>query len=99
MDTHGGDLRLPDECAQWCRKQDYHLVVEDDVAPIDLDWWTQRLSTHAIPARLWGYDADGARVGAGAAFLRRRDLDEAGLSPLEVLYRCAAWLAGHRRLV
>lgn len=94
------ELRLPRECVRWCRAQDYEVVVADDIAAIDLDWWNRNLTDHKIPVRLWGRDADGKPVGSGKAFLRRDDIvtgsvPEEGHESLCVLYRAAAWLSGH----
>ncbi|MCH9708349.1 MAG: hypothetical protein K0U69_02410 [Actinomycetia bacterium] len=100
MDELAAELRLPRGCVEWCRAQDYGLVVADDISPIDLDWWNKRLTDHGIPVRLWGRDADGGPVGAGEAFLRRDDIvtgsvPDEGHKNLCVLYRAAAWLSGH----
>lgn len=100
MDEPGTGLQIPPECAEWCRAQDYALVVGDDIAPVDLDWWNKKLADHRISVRLWGRDPDGVPVASGKAFLRRDDLSagllpEEGLPELCVLYRAAAWLTGH----
>lgn len=100
MDELAVELRLPRECVQWCRAQDYELVVADDMSPVDLDWWNKGLTDHKIPVRLWGRDADGRPVGSGEAFLRRDDVGagsvpDQGPENLCVLYRAAAWLSGH----
>lgn len=93
--------KVPEECARWCRAQDYQRMVEDDVAPVDLDWWNDRLAGRRIPVRLWGFDADGARVHDGKAFLRRRDICQdvpsGPTANLHILYLAAAWLSGHPR--
>ncbi|MCH9701401.1 MAG: hypothetical protein K0U76_08420 [Actinomycetia bacterium] len=100
MNELEAELRLPRECVQWCRAQDYQLAVAEDIAPIDLDWWNKRLEVRKIPVRLWGRDLDGEPVGAGEAFLRRDDIatgsvPDQGPEDLCVLYRAAAWLSGH----
>ncbi len=101
MDELESELRLPRRCVEWCRAQDYELVVADDIAPVDLDWWNKRLTDHKIPVRLWGRDPDGRQVDSGEAFLRRDDIvagsvPDQGPENLCVLYRAAAWLSGHR---
>lgn len=102
MDDPDAQLQPPAECVVWCRAQDYALIVGDDIAPVDLDWWNTALADHKIGVRLWGRDLDGRPVDSGAAFLRRDDLPtgvlpDAGPRELGVLYRAAAWLAGHPR--
>ena len=93
---------LPPECVSWCRSQDPDLVVLDDMAPVDLDWWNSGLADRGIPVLLSGRDLDGATVTAGRAFLRRGDVvgpleDEASDDDLAVLFRAAAWLMEHPR--
>lgn len=102
MDEREAELRIPPECAEWCRAQDEAIVVDDDIAPVDLDWWNTHLADRAISVRLWARDPDGLPVDTGKAFLRRGDLN-VGLLPDEgppelcVLYRAASWLMGHPR--
>ena len=104
----GVELEVPKECVAWCRGQDHEVVVDDDMAPVDLDWWNTRLQRHAIPARIVGRDADGAPLDRGVGYLRRADIATAPdtalgttvvtepRSPeLTLLYRAAAWLSGH----
>lgn len=84
----------------WCRAQDYEVVVGDDMARVDLDWWNTRLARHHIPVQLSGRDADGAPTDHGVAYLRRADLNDdtlpaRGPADLCTLYRAAAWLTGH----
>jgi hypothetical protein len=84
----------------WCRAQDYEVVVGDDMAKVDLDWWNTRLARHQIPVQLCGRDADGLPTDHGTAYLRRADLNDdtlpaQGPADLCVLYRAAAWLTGH----
>ncbi len=95
---------VPEECVTWCRAQDYQVVMGDDMACVDLDWWNRRLQRHAIPAQIVGRDADGAPTDHGIGYLRRADLTGdldtdtvtvPGSSELGVLYRAAAWLSGH----
>jgi hypothetical protein len=93
---------LPPECVAWCKSQDADLVVLDDMAPVDLDWWNSGLAARGIPVQLSGRDLDGATVTAGSAFLRRGDVvgsleDEASDDDLAVLFRAAAWLMDHPR--
>ena len=84
----------------WCRVQQYGVLVLDDMATVDLDWWNDRLTKHAIPVRLTGRDPDGAITDRGVAVITRGDLtaDPAGggLGEVRVLYAAAAWLSGHR---
>lgn len=102
----GGDegLVVPTECVAWCRGQDVGVSVCDDMAPVDLDWWNTRLARHAVPARIVGRDTDGAPTDDGVGYLRRADLtsgldaDRLGgreTPDVGMLYRAAAWLAGH----
>lgn len=102
----GGDegLVVPTECVAWCRGQDVGVSVCDDMAPVDLDWWNTRLARHAVPARIVGRDTDGAPTDDGVGYLRRADLtsgldaDRLGgreIPDVGMLYRVAAWLAGH----
>jgi hypothetical protein len=91
---------VPEECVAWCRAQDYEVVVGDDMARVDLDWWNTRLQRDAIPTRIVGRDADGAPTDHGIGYLRRADLDTdlsaaPGSPELNGLYRASAWLSGH----
>ncbi|HEX7321549.1 MAG TPA: hypothetical protein VF299_01240 [Mycobacterium sp.] len=65
MNEVDAELQPPGECVVWCRAQDFALVVGDDIAPVDLDWWNTRLTDHKIPVRLWGRDPDGHPVDSG----------------------------------
>ena len=71
---------VPAECVAWCRVQQYGVLVLDDMATVDLDWWNDRLTKHAIPVRLTGRDPDGAITDRGVAVITRGDLtaDPAG---------------------
>ena len=103
-DERDAGLAIPEECVTWCQAQDYQVVVGDDMARVDLDWWNRRLQRRAIPTRIVGRDADGAPIDHGIGYLQRADLTTdlhtdtvAGpRSPeLGTLYRAAAWLSGH----
>ena len=74
MDEREGGLGIPGECKAWCRAQEYQVVVGDDMARVDLDWWNQRLADRAIGVRLSGRYLDGAPTATGTAYLRRGDL-------------------------
>lgn len=100
VDERDVGLGLPEECVAWRRAQDYEVLVGDDMAGVDLDWWNTRLARHQIPVQLYGRDPDGAPTDHGAAYLRRADLYDTALpahgpTDLVVLYRAAAWLTGH----
>ncbi|MGB0972424.1 MAG: hypothetical protein ACPGVG_15915 [Mycobacterium sp.] len=100
MDARDADLVVPAECVAWCRVQQYGVLVLDDMATVDLDWWNDRLTKHAIPVRLTGRDPDGAITDRGVAVITRGDLTAdpvgGGLGEVGVLYAAAAWLSGHR---
>ena len=89
---------MPAECVAWCRVQQYGVLVLDDMAAVDLDWWNHRLTDHAIPVRLTGRDLDGAVTDRGVAVITRGDLitGGVGLGEVGVLYLAAAWLSAHR---
>jgi hypothetical protein len=104
VDERDQELAVPEECVAWCREQDYEVMVGDDMAPVDLDWWNRRLQRHKIPAWITGRDADGLPTDHGIGYLRRADLTAdlhtdpsavPGSAELSVLYRAAAWLSGH----
>lgn len=100
VDERDEGLVLPGECVAWCQVQEYEVVVCDDMARVDLDWWNTRLARHKIPVQLSGRDPDGLVVDHGIAYLRRADLNTTtlparGPADLCVLYRAAAWLTGH----
>lgn len=102
MDDVDAHLVIPAECLDWCRRQPYAETVLEDVVPIDLDWWNERLAAAEIPARVSGRGQDGQQLWKGRAHLRRGDL-EPGVHGLQLgeepefdrLYMCAAWLAEH----
>lgn len=107
-DERDQELEVPEECVAWCRAQDYEVLVGDDMARVDLDWWNTRLTRHAIPTRIVGRDAEGLPADHGVGYLRRADLTHdcdggqdaetsagPGSADLAVLYRAAAWLSGH----
>lgn len=100
VDERDTGLAIPGECVAWCQAQDYQVMVGDDMARVDLDWWNTRLGHHHIPVQLSGRDADGLVVDHGTAYLRRDDLNSPtpaahGPADLCTLYRAAAWLTGH----
>ncbi len=100
VDERDVGLVLPEECVAWCRAQDDEVMVGDDMARVDVDWWNTRLARHHIPVQLSGRDPDGAPTEHGIAHLRRADLNTdtlpaQGPADLVVLYRAAAWLTGH----
>ena len=80
---------VPAECVAWCRVQQYGVLVLDDMATVDLDWWNDRLTKHAIPVRLTGRDPDGAITDRGVAVITR---GEEMISP-----RPSAWAAESSR--
>ena len=95
-------LEVPVECMWWAVEQPPELVVLDDMAVVDLDWWNSRCAQREIPVHITGRDADGVVVDSGRVFVRRGDLVPARTAPADTpldrltrLYLCAAWLYGH----
>ena len=99
--TAGLPVVPPAECVRWCEANDYRIVVDDDLAEVDLDWWNSHLERDRIPVRLWGRTIDATPTDRGVGFLRRSDINgslpDDGSTDLCVLYRAAAWLTGHPR--
>jgi len=95
-------LDVPVECVRWCAVQPSGVVVVDDMAVVDVDWWNSRCAQREIPVRITGCDADGVVGDSGRVFVRRGDLLPATTGPVDTpgdrltrLYLCAAWLYGH----